>query len=226
MQPLRSLLFDGIFYAGTCITLFLLLPFLLLPRSFIQKAVCLWGRGFLLLSKYVLGLDYHVTGLPKAPSLIASKHQSAWETFAFVGLVQKPVFVLKHSLFYIPLFGLYLKKLGMIGVRRGKKQGAHSVIQQANQATMDGSSVIIFPEGTRTRPGTTPPLKRGAWNLYKGLNLPTYGAFLNSGLFWPRKSVFKKPGTIHIHFQKMSATPKPETFLSQLHKALNMPKAL
>ena len=57
---------------------------------------------------------------------------------------------------------------------------------------------MIFPEGTRRPPGAAPDYKPGFIALYEGLGLPCVPLALNSGLFWPRRSLMRYPGTIVI----------------------------
>ena len=133
--------------------------------------------------------------------LYASKHQSVFETIYFNELFYNPAYILKKELLNIPLFGTYLKKLGMIAIDRS--QGIHS-LRQVNQQTaeyLDQRPVIIFPEGTRTAFKDQPDLKPGIYSMYKSLNKPVIPLSLNSGKYWPRNNSIRK-GTIRIEFKE------------------------
>ena len=200
---LRSLAFDGIFYVGTLVMGVLWMPFLWLPRQATVAFARLWAQMVLGAADKVLGLRYTVEGLehlPPRPFIVASKHQSAWETIAFLALFDDPVFVLKRSLFYIPVVGWVSARMGMIGVRGGGSFKMRQFTQEARQIVACKRSLVVFPEGTRTSPDNpSPPLyKKGLWHLYKTLNVPVVPVALNAGLFWPRRTWLKKPGHIRV----------------------------
>ncbi|HLD95593.1 MAG TPA: lysophospholipid acyltransferase family protein [Alphaproteobacteria bacterium] len=199
---LRSTVFNILFYIST--TLFsaaLLLSYLIHP-NLIYKVAQNWGHFNLKLMRVVLNLDYDVTGLenlPKKPFIVASKHQSAWETVFFNFIFKAPQYVLKRELFYLPFFGQCLKLLGSIGLDRS--QGSKSIRQLYSQLQKNKHSnrtIAIFPEGTRTLPGEKASYSSGIFLIYKELNRPVVPVALNSGSFWPKKGWSKKPGSIRI----------------------------
>ena len=107
--------------------------------------------------------------IPKGPLIVASKHQSMWETFALLQFFEQPLFILKRELKWIPFFGWYLMKAEMIGVERAA--GARALMEmtrRAPTAVREGRQLIIFPEGTR-RPVEAPPhYKPGVAQVYTG----------------------------------------------------------
>ena len=132
--------------------------------------------------------------------LYASKHQSMFETIYFNQLFYNPAYILKKELLSIPLFGMYLKKLGMIAIDRS--QGIHS-LRYVNEQTakyVEKRPVIIFPEGTRTQFLDQPDLKPGIYSMYKSLNKPVIPIAINSGYCWPKNNNVKK-GTIVIELK-------------------------
>jgi 1-acyl-sn-glycerol-3-phosphate acyltransferase len=132
--------------------------------------------------------------------LYASKHQSMFETIYFNQLFYNPAYILKKELLSIPLFGMYLKKLGMIAIDRS--QGIHS-LRYVNEQTakyVEERPVIIFPEGTRTQFLDQPDLKPGIYSMYKSLNKPVIPIAINSGYCWPKNNNVKK-GTIVIELK-------------------------
>ena len=112
-----------------------------------------WGRTNLVLLRVVAGIDYEIRGLekfPKGPIIVASKHQSAWETFALLPLFDNPVFILKRELQWIPIFGWLTIKGRMVPVDRGAGSAALAAMtERARVELADNRQLIIFPEGTR-----------------------------------------------------------------------------
>ena len=200
-----------LFYLLLCTWLFLCtvvaLPSLILPSSVLEHVVRFWAKGTMHLSKLFLGIDYTVLGTsnipPKGPFIVACKHQSAWETISLLIILKNPAFVLKHSLVKIPAIGLFIKKLNMIPVYRGKKN--NSFLEKARAESAKSRPIVIFPEGTRTTPGQRRRYFRGVFALYKDLHISVVPVALNSGIFWPRRNLLKKKGTISIDF--MQAIP-------------------
>lgn len=157
------------------------------------------------MARYTIGIKEDISGrenLPPHPYLIVSKHQSAWETLAYNYIFPKCVFVLKKELMYIPIFGWYLRHAGMIPLDRKTSKGVKDMLKIAKQRIQEGRNVVIFPEGTRTKPGTKNPYKRGVYLLYKTLKVPVVPIALNSGICWPRNTVIKHPGTIKAQILK------------------------
>ena len=135
--------------------------------------------------------------LPEGACLVASKHQSAWETFALIPLFRDPALLMKRELFWIPFHGWFSKKFEMIPVDRDKGPAAlRRMLREAKTRVEDGREIIIFPEGTRRAPGAPPDYKTGVVLLYEALGIPCVPVALNSGLFWPRRSLIRRPGTI------------------------------
>jgi 1-acyl-sn-glycerol-3-phosphate acyltransferase len=222
----RSFIFDSVFYIVTAVLSLVCLPLLCGPRSWTVTLSRLWCGWSLWWLKVMVGLRFEVDGsFPKGPFILAAKHESAWETLALTYLTCDPVFILKDALLRIPLFGWYLRKVGMIAVRRSN--GAHvidAMVFQAKRLVQQGRPIIVFPEGTRAAPGQAPPLKGGVWYLHKTLHVPVIPVSLNSGQFWERKAWVKKPGTIHliIHPPVQGPNHNKHTFLSSLQEAINV----
>ena len=200
----RSILFNVLFYLNLTVHLCVALPTLVLPRRAILEVARFWAGTNIWLLRTVCGITAEFRGLdriPPGPLLVASKHQSAWETFALVPLFADPAFIVKRELMWLPLFGWYAWKAGMIPVDRGARSqalaaiGARALVELARNR-----QIIIFPEGTRRRPGAEPAYKFGVVHLYEQSGVPCLPVALNSGLFWPRRTFFRYPGTIVIEF--------------------------
>jgi 1-acyl-sn-glycerol-3-phosphate acyltransferase len=202
----RSLLFAFVFYGGTAALLILGSPLLLCPRGWAMAGLRAHARLSLWALRVIVGTRLEVRGLdnlPAGPCLIAAKHQSAWDTFALIPLLRDPALVMKAELGMIPLYGWFSVKFGHILVRRDRAAAAlKAMIRDARARAADGREILIFPEGTRTAPGAAPDYKPGVVALYEGLELPCVPIALNSGLFWPRRRLWRYPGTIVVEILK------------------------
>jgi 1-acyl-sn-glycerol-3-phosphate acyltransferase len=201
---LRSLLFNLCYLLWSVVMHVLCLPLLLAPAAWVWAAGHLWIDGTLFLLRVLCGLGARELGLenlPKGPAIIAAKHQSAWETLFLSRRLGNPAFILKRELLGIPLFGWFIRKVGMVAVdRAGKAAALKQMVRDANQALAQGRRIVIFPEGTRVAPGAHRPYQPGIAALYGQLNVPVVPVALNSGLYWGRKAWVKKPGRILIEY--------------------------
>jgi 1-acyl-sn-glycerol-3-phosphate acyltransferase len=197
---LRSALFNVLFYLNTAIFLIIALPTFCMSYSGIIEVARAWGRVNLVLLRVVVGIKVDIRGrekIPAGPILVASKHQSAWETFALIPLFRSPVFILKRELQWIPIFGWLLIKGRMVPVDRGGGASALTAMtERARIELADNRQLIIFPEGTRRPAGAEPRYKYGVAHLYVAAGVPCVPIALNSGLFWPRRSLLRIPGTV------------------------------
>jgi len=201
---LYSLWFNIVFYATNALMSVVLAWALFLPRRCMIGPVKFWLSGVAWVEKQ-LGLRFRVLGRenlpPKGAYIVASKHQSAWETFKMHVLLHDPAVVLKRELLRIPLVGWYMNLSGSIPIDRGSPAKAiRKMTAGARKAAAEGRPIVIFPEGTRAAVGQTRPYKSGIAALYQELNVPIVPLALNSGLLWPRNSFIKKRGTITVEF--------------------------
>lgn len=204
MLLLRSLLFALSFYVTTALFLVLGSWLLLAPRSWAMAGLRTHAIVSVWLLRMIAGTKLEVRGrekVPKGAVLVVSKHQSAWDTFGLVPLFRDPAIVLKDELKWIPFYGWFCVKFEHILVRRDKAAKAlKAMIADAQQRAGQGREIVIFPEGTRQAPGAPPDYKPGYVALYEALELPCVPLALNSGLFWPRRSLLRLPGTIVVEF--------------------------
>jgi 1-acyl-sn-glycerol-3-phosphate acyltransferase len=199
---LRSLLFNVAFVVATLILIVIALPTFFMTRHGILAIAKLWGRITVWLLTTICRVEVDWRGLEKIPPgalLVASKHQSSWETLALLRLFDDPVFILKRELTWIPLLGWMMVKAQMIPVDRGKRSVAlASMAERARAALADRRQIIIFPEGTRRPVGAEPRYKFGVGYLYAETDTPCLPIALNSGVFWPRRKFLRYPGTIRV----------------------------
>ena len=153
--------------------------------------------------------------------LFASKHQSMFETIYFNQLFYNPAYILKKELLSIPLFGTYLKKLGMIAIDRSQGIQSLRLVNEQTAEYVEKRPVIIFPEGTRTSYKEQPDLKPGIFSMYKSLNKPVVPISLNSGYCWPKNDKIRS-GEILIEFKEpIQPGLSKKEFLDQLKSAIN-----
>ena len=132
------------------------------------------------------------------PVVVLSKHQSAYETIAYIALLPKQLcFVFKRELLWIPFFGWALALLKMIHINRASKEtAALSVASQGRKRLSEGKWILMFPEGTRTPVGSHKPYRKGGARLASATGATVVPIAHNAGRFWPRNSFMKYPGTV------------------------------
>jgi len=159
--------------------------------------LAIWGAW------HIAGVRYRVQGwenLPDGPVILAPKHQSAWETLAFVALMPRPLcYVFKRELLWVPFFGWALGRLDMVHIDRSRRTEAwNRVAEQGRRLLQQGHWIIMFPEGTRTPRGEQGIYKSGATRLAVQLGAPVVPIAVTSARCWPRRSFVLRPGTIDV----------------------------
>jgi 1-acyl-sn-glycerol-3-phosphate acyltransferase len=203
---IRSLLFNIGFYLSLVVHILVAIPTFVLPRRALFVVANSWVHTTTWMLRMFCNIHVEYRGcdnIPSGPLMIASKHQSAWETIGFLPLLQQPMYILKRELTWIPFFGWYLLKAKMIPVNRGA--GAKTLTRMTEIARRriregEGRQLIIFPEGTRRPVGAEPRYKFGVAQVYVDTGVPCVPAALNSGLFWPRRTFLRYPGTLIVEF--------------------------
>ncbi len=198
----RSLTFNALFYANLSVHMIVALPILLLPHRVHLAFIRSYARTSLWLLRVVCGTTVEWRGLDRLPQgacIVACKHQSAWETFALYAMLDDPAYILKRELTWIPLFGWHMAKAGLIPIdRRAGMSALSRMTAHARKELERGRQVVIFPEGTRRLPGAEPSYKPGVAHLYVRCGVACVPVALNSGLFWPRRSLKRYPGSILV----------------------------
>ncbi len=198
---LRSLLFNIAFYLSLIVQMIIFTPYYFLaPRDKAWFVPKFWARSNHWLFEKIVGCSYEIEGLENIrheACIVAPKHQSFWDAYAFVPFVPDPIYILKRELMWIPLFGWYVGKMKMIPVHRGSRSVAlKSITKGAQPAIADKRQIMIYPEGTRRAPGEEPSYKFGIAHLYYELGLPVVPIAHVAGLFWPRRQFMRYPGKI------------------------------
>lgn len=201
MLLFRSFLFNVVFYANLIVQMILWTPyFFLAPRKKAWLVPKFWARSCLWWQRVIVGTKVSIEGLANLPEgsyIIAPKHQSFWDTFAFLPHIPDAVYILKRELTWIPMFGWYVQKMRMIPIHRGSRSKAlKQALTIARERLKEGRQLIIYPEGTRRPPGAEPAYKYGIVELYAELDLPVVPIAHVAGLYWPRRRFVRYPGTI------------------------------
>jgi 1-acyl-sn-glycerol-3-phosphate acyltransferase len=222
---LRSLVFNILFYVVFLAWSLVALPTFALPRAAMLKVAAWWARTNIVLMRAICGIKVEFRGtekIPTGPLIVASKHQSMWETISLLRFFEAPFFVLKRELKFIPLFGLFLIKTDMIAIDRSKGGRALlAVMRRAEEEVKHGRQFVIFPEGTRTAPGAVPHYKPGVGLIYTDCGVPCLPVALNSGLFWPRRTFMRYPGTLVVEFlDPIPPGLKRDEFLKRLESVI------
>jgi 1-acyl-sn-glycerol-3-phosphate acyltransferase len=202
MNWLRSAAFAVFFPLETTL---LLLPAtlvrLLRPARSLAMAR-LWARVTLWGARVLCGITWQAEGLahlPPGPVLVASRHESAFDTFVWLLLLPRCAYVVKSELIRIPLLGPMMLAAGMIPVER--TAGAAALRRLADDVTAAlaaGRQVVIFPEGTRV-PHTAPVVVQpGIALLAARAAVPVVPVSTDSGRHWARQAFRKWPGTIRV----------------------------
>jgi len=181
---------------------FLALAIFFLPPMTRYRIISTWSVAIVWLARIICGVRWKVTGmerLPAGPSIILSKHQSAWETLAFQAIFPPQVWVLKRSLLWVPFVGWGIGMLSPIAIDRSQRiRALKQTLEQGRARLAQGFWVVVFPEGSRVDPGT-----RGTWQiggawLAAHAGAPVVPIAVNSGELWPRNGFVKHPGTIEV----------------------------
>jgi 1-acyl-sn-glycerol-3-phosphate acyltransferase len=202
MLVLRSLLFSILFYGFFAVSAVAATGISLIAPKCLPPFTRFWSRTWLAMYRAICGVNYEVRGkenMPRGSCLLAVKHQSVWDTCALFAIFDRPVYVLKSELMFVPFFGWALARLGCIPVKRGTgKTALDNMIRGTRVALAQSKQVVIFPEGTRTMIGQTANYKTGISHLYTALDVVCVPVALNSGAFWPRHKFLRPAGTIIV----------------------------
>ena len=229
---IKSILFNLHFYTFTTLLVVIMSPVLILPFVFIKFIAKIWGRILVVGMKMWLGLDLRIVGSynKKKPYIIAVKHQSAWETILCTSLFDMPSIVLKKELIYLPIIGLYfLKGRSIPIIRKNTIEALKKIVKLAKINLKKGSSILIFPQGTRVPLSSSTkdyPYQPGIYFLYSQCNIPVIPVAHNAGLFWPKNSFLKYPDrhkTKTVTLEIMDEIPSgldKKAFMERLEKSI------
>lgn len=218
----RALLFSiGMVFSTTLWGPVVLLTFPL-PFVYRYRTTQQWSRFILWWLRVICRVKHEIQGIehiPDHPVIVMSKHQSTWETIFFHYYLPPVAWVLKRELLWIPFFGWALFSLRPIAIdRQAGISSVKQVIRQGQEHLQQGQWVVIFPEGTRTAPGTRKRYGMGGAVLAAQSGYPVLPVALNAGEYWARKSFIKYPGTIQVVFGSLieSKNRSPQEIIAQV----------
>ncbi len=202
MLLLRSLLFFlGQLIVTPIFTVIALLSFPFPPITR-YKLISGWALSMLWWLKVTCNITYNIVGsenIPKTPSIILAKHQSAWETLAFQAIFPPQVWVMKKSLLWIPFFGWGLAMTSPIAINRAAgREALKQLVEQGKDRLKKGFWVVVFPEGTRISVGERGKYHIGGAWLANHTKSTVVAVAHNAGRFWPKNSFIKQPGVITV----------------------------
>ena len=205
---MRNILFKSIFFSGLILICIIFLPSLLLPK----KITLFGGKLFGYWSSFCLKIFYSTSIVIKGQEniinnenyFIACSHQSMFETFFLQTIFNSPVFILKKELLKIPIFGLYLKKIGSVSINREKITKENLNFSDNIKSIVNSSDrpIIIFPQATRMEPNDRSPFKKGVSRIYNDLKIKCQPVAINSGNVWPKNGKLKSNKTIVVSILK------------------------
>lgn len=221
---LRTALYSLVFFGGS-------VPFVLLtpvPALLGQAALIRYVKGWVRFQRWaaarLLGIHWRAEGEPPPGAVLyVAKHQSMFDAIQVPVLCDAPVIVLKRELARIPVWGWAVQRYGAIVVDRdASAQALRQIVREGQAARAAGRSVLIFPEGTRVKPGEQPPLRSGFAGLYRALGLPAVPIANDSGRLWPKRGA-KHPGLVTFRFGEPIAPGLPRRDIeAAAHRAINV----
>ena len=224
---LRSLVANVYFYPTMALSFIVCVVVGIISRKALVK---LWDKYMhpviFKIMLLISGIKIEVRGKKyiKPGYIFASKHESAFETYAYTGIIPNSVFVLKKELTYIPLFGWGQALYGMIPIDRGAGAKAmKGMLNEAKKRVHDGRNIIIFPEGTRCKHRQVKGYKSGIVFLSEGLDMPVVPVALNSDLCWSKASFIRKPGKVIFEFMEpmnIKDYPGKKEFMAELQNRI------
>ena len=214
-----SLIFIVQMYLAMAVVAIGFAPFALFSRNAAVMACHVYCQWVICSLRVLCGLKTEVRGTPPTDEVvIAAKHQSFLDIIAIYNAVPRGKFIMKRELLWTPFLGQYALRIGCVPVNRGKRGAA---IARMKAEVMAGTAfpgqLIIYPQGTRVAPGLSKPYKVGTGLLYEQLGQPCVPVGTNVGVFWPKRSILRKPRLAVLEFLPVIAPglPVPE-FMARL----------
>ena len=224
----RSILFTICYYIYSAFIFIIMIPTFFLPRKWAMIMPIVWTAGGVKLLDWICGIHVKIEGRENLPKkngyIVASKHESAMETSLFHNLIPQPFYIFKKELLWILFPSLYGIKTGCVPIdRKGGGVALRKMLKAAIKRFKNGQNMVIFPEGTRTKPDeeNTTPYGSGIALVYETCQVPVVPVALNTGYCWPKNRFIRYPGTVTLRILKPiePGLPKRE-FLKVLQQTI------
>ena len=202
IQWLRSLIFIGQMYVAMLVVGLLYLPAAIWSREGAIAGCHAYCRYIRWSAAWMIGLKTEIRGTPPTDEvMVAPKHQSFMDVLAIYGAIPRGRFIMKSILKYAPIIGQFGLRIGCIPVDRGKRGVAiKKMLEDVRAGRTEPGQLIIYPQGTRIAPGVKKPYKVGTGVLYRDMAQPVVPVATNVGVFWPKRGIYRKPGTAVFEF--------------------------
>ena len=205
---IRNILFTVVFFLGIIFISIIFLPSLIMPPAVTLMGGKIMGYWAKYCLRIFLSVKINIIGkeniVDDEKFFIACSHQSMFETFFLQTIFNSPIFILKKELLKIPIFGLYLKKIGSISINRNKTTKENlgffdKILKIVNNSKRP---LLIFPQGTRVLSEDRPKFKKGTGRIYEALKIKCQPVALNSGYVWPKNKQLSNNKTITVSILK------------------------
>lgn len=200
MNRIRSIVFTIVIAFGAVLFTIFFLPAVFAGEKITKRIIRLWAKFALAAMRLLTGVTYRVEGrenIPSGGALIVSNHQSLWETIALQLLLSNPIVILKKELLRIPIYGWWAMRAGNIAIdRQGGAKELRRLREEAAARIAAGGQIVVFPEGTRVKPGETAPYQPGVAGIYLAVDAPCTPIAHDSGRFWRKLGGALNPGEI------------------------------
>ena len=205
---IRNILFTVVFFFGIIFISIIFLPSLIMPPTVTLMGGKIMGYWTKYCLRIFLSVKINIIGreniVDDEKFFIACSHQSMFETFFLQTIFNSPIFILKKELLKIPIFGLYLKKIGSISINRNKTTKENlgffdKILKIVNNSKRP---LLIFPQGTRVLSEDRPKFKKGSGRIYEALKIKCQPVALNSGYVWPKNKQLSNNKTITVSILK------------------------
>ncbi|MFN7225531.1 MAG: lysophospholipid acyltransferase family protein [Paracoccaceae bacterium] len=197
-----SVLFNIQMYLAMVVIAVVFAPWALFSREGAFAACHTYCRWVIFTARIMLGLKVEVRGTPPTDEVVvAAKHQSFFDILVIFDAIPRGKFIMKRELIYAPILGQFALRIGCIPVDRGKRGTAIAKMKaDVAKGAAEPGQLVIYPQGTRVAPGVSKPYKVGSGLLYEQLGQPCVPVATNIGVFWPKRSILRKPGTCVVDF--------------------------
>ena len=223
IQWVRCLIFNALIYVMMLVYALAFFPFALFSKAWAFRACHAWSAFVIWAARWMIGLKTEVRGTPPTGEVIvAAKHQSFLDIILIFHAIPRGKFIMKRLLMYAPIIGQYGLRIGCIPVDRGKRGAAvEKMKRDVEKGRADPGQLIIYPQGTRVAPDVKKPYKVGTGVLYDQLGQPCVPVAINVGYFWPKRGVYRRPGTAVVEFLDPIPPGLPvKAFMERLEDAI------